>query len=167
MGIDTQTTAFTVAGVGDMSGDVFGNGMLLSRHIKLLAAFDHRHIFLDPNPDTEVSFNERQRLFVLPRSSWDDYDKSLISHGGGVYPRSAKSIPLTEEVRQILGVSADALTPVELMRAILKAPVDLFYNGGIGTYIKSREQSNAEVGDRANDALRVNGADLRLSLIHI
>ncbi|MBK9027662.1 MAG: NAD-glutamate dehydrogenase [Propionivibrio sp.] len=165
MGIDTQTTAFTVAGVGDMSGDVFGNGMLLSRHIKLLAAFDHRHIFLDPNPDTEVSFNERQRLFVLPRSSWDDYDKSLISHGGGVYPRSAKSIPLTEEVRQILGVSADALTPVELMRAILKAPVDLFYNGGIGTYIKSREQSNAEVGDRANDAVRVNGADLRCKVV--
>ena len=165
MGIDTQTTAFTVAGVGDMSGDVFGNGMLLSRHIKLVAAFDHRHIFLDPDPDTEASFKERQRLFALPRSSWDDYDKSLISHGGGVHPRSAKSIALTAEVQQILGVSADALTPVELMRAILKAPVDLFYNGGIGTYIKAGSQRNAEVGDRANDAIRVNGVELRCKVV--
>ena len=165
MGIDTQTTAFTVAGVGDMSGDVFGNGMLLSRHIRLVAAFDHRHIFLDPEPDTEASFKERQRLFALPRSSWDDYDKSLISRGGGVHPRSAKTIALTPEVQQVLGVSADALTPMELMRAILKAPVDLFYNGGIGTYIKAGSQRNAEVGDRANDAIRVNGAELRCKVV--
>jgi len=148
-----------------MSGDVFGNGMLLSHHIKLVAAFDHRHIFLDPDPDTEASYNERQRLFVLPRSSWDDYDKTLISRGGGVYPRRAKTIPLTAEVRQLLGVDATALTPVELMRAILKAPVDLFYNGGIGTYVKATTQRNAEVGDRANDAIRVNGADLRCKVV--
>ncbi len=165
MGIDTQTTAFTVAGVGDMSGDVFGNGMLLSRHIKLVAAFDHRHIFLDPDPDTEASYIERQRLFALPRSSWDDYDKSLISKGGGVYPRSAKTLPLTAEVQKLLDVSADTLTPVELMKAILKAPVDLFYNGGIGTYIKAASQRNAEVGDRANDALRINGAELRCKVV--
>ncbi|MBL0206714.1 MAG: NAD-glutamate dehydrogenase [Propionivibrio sp.] len=165
MGIDTQTTSFTVVGIGDMSGDVFGNGMLLSRHIKLLAAFDHRHIFLDPNPDTEASFNERQRLFALPRSSWEDYDKTLLSGGGGIFPRSAKTIPLTAEMRNSLGVTATTLTPAELMRAILKAPVDLFYNGGIGTYIKAREQSNLEVGDRANDAVRVNGADLRCKVV--
>jgi glutamate dehydrogenase len=165
MGIDTQTTDFTVAGVGDMSGDVFGNGMLLSRHIKLLAAFDHRHIFLDPAPDAEISFKERERLFNLPRSSWDDYDKALISAGGGVYPRSAKSIPLTPEIQRALEVSAETLTPVELMNAILKAPVDLFYNGGIGTYVKASQQSHAEVGDRANDGLRVNGADLRCKVV--
>ncbi|MCF8199295.1 MAG: NAD-glutamate dehydrogenase [Sulfuritalea sp.] len=165
MGIDTQTTAFTVAGVGDMSGDVFGNGMLLSRHIKLVAAFDHRHIFLDPDPDAEASYKERQRLFALPRSSWDDYDKSLISKGGGVYPRSAKTLPLTAEVQKILDVTAESLTPVELMKAILKAPVDLFYNGGIGTYIKATSQRNAEVGDRANDAVRINGAELRCKVV--
>ncbi len=161
MGVDTQTTDFTVAGVGDMSGDVFGNGMLLSRHIRLLAAFDHRHIFLDPSPDAEKSFVERERMFKLPRSSWADYDASLVSAGGGIYPRTAKSIPLTPEVKAVLGITADAMTPTELVNAILKAPVDLIYNGGIGTYVKAASETHAQVGDRANDALRVNGGELR------
>ena len=161
MGIDTQTTAFTVAGIGDMSGDVFGNGMLLSRHIKLVAAFDHRHIFLDPIPDPETSFRERERMFSLPRSSWADYDASLISRGGGIHARSAKSIALTPEVKHALALTVDALTPTELVNAILKAPVDLIYNGGIGTYVKATGESHAQVGDRANDALRVNGRELR------
>jgi glutamate dehydrogenase len=167
MGINTQTTDFTVVGIGDMSGDVFGNGMLLSRHIRLVAAFDHRHIFLDPSPDAERSFVERERLFALPRSSWDDYDKSLISRGGGLFPRGAKSIALTPEVKTVLGIDAaiDAMTPVDLMRAILKAPVDLFYNGGIGTYVKASYQSNAEVGDRSTDALRINGNELRCKVV--
>jgi glutamate dehydrogenase len=165
VGVDTQTTEFTVVGVGDMSGDVFGNGMLLSRYIKLLAAFDHRHIFLDPSPDPEKSFRERERLFNLPRSSWDDYDKKLISKGGGVHPRSAKTIALTPEVRRVLDVAVDSMTPNELMNAILKAPVDLFYNGGIGTYVKASTQSHAEVGDRANDGFRVNGKDLRCKAV--
>ncbi len=164
---NTQTTDFTVAGVGDMSGDVIGNGMLLSKHIRLVAAFDHRHIFLDPNPDTAASFVERERLFALPRSSWDDYNKQLISQGGGVFPRGAKSIPLTPEVKILLGIdaSSSALSPTELMRAILKAPVDLFYNGGIGTYVKASYQSHAEVGDRATDALRINGNELRCKVV--
>jgi glutamate dehydrogenase len=161
MGIDTQTTEFTVAGIGDMTGDVFGNGMLLSRHIKLVAAFDHRHILLDPNPDPEASFKERERLFRLPRSSWGDYDAKLISPGGGVHPRSAKSIAVTPEVAKVLGISAKVLTPAELVNAILKAPVDLIYNGGIGTYVKAASETHAQVGDRANDALRVNGRELR------
>ncbi|HSS70394.1 MAG TPA: NAD-glutamate dehydrogenase, partial [Casimicrobiaceae bacterium] len=161
MGVDTQTTDFTVAGIGDMSGDVFGNGMLLSRHIKLVAAFDHRHVFLDPTPDTEASFKERERLFKLPRSSWADYDAKLVSKGGGVYPRSAKSIAITPEVGKALGIAAASLTPTELVNAILKAPVDLIYNGGIGTYVKAASETHAQVGDRANDALRVNGRDLR------
>ncbi|WP_162589606.1 NAD-glutamate dehydrogenase [Variovorax sp. RA8] len=161
MGIDTQSTEFTVAGVGDMSGDVFGNGMLLSRHILLVAAFDHRHIFLDPAPDAAKSFAERERLFKLPRSSWADYDASLISEGGGVHARSAKSIPLTPQVKQVLDIHADALTPTELVNAILKAPVALIYNGGIGTYVKAASETHAQVGDRANDALRVNGRELR------
>ncbi|HSV59089.1 MAG TPA: NAD-glutamate dehydrogenase [Variovorax sp.] len=161
MGVDTQSQDFTVAGVGDMSGDVFGNGMLLSRHIRLVAAFDHRHIFLDPSPDAEKTFVERDRMFKLPRSSWADYDTKLISEGGGIHPRSAKSIALTPEVKQVLGITADALTPTELVNAILKAPVDLIYNGGIGTYVKASSESHAQVGDRANDALRVNGRDLR------
>jgi len=165
IGVDTQTADFTVVGIGDMSGDVFGNGMLLSRHIRLLAAFDHRHIFLDPDPDVEKSFNERERLFNLPRSSWDDYGKALISRGGGVHPRSAKSIAITPEVKKALDIEADALTPVGLMRAILMAPIDLFYNGGIGTYVKAGSQSNTEVGDRATDALRVNGKDLRCKAV--
>ncbi len=164
---NTQTTDFTVAGVGDMSGDVFGNGMLLSKHIRLVAAFDHRHIFLDPDPDATVSFTERERMFALPRSSWEDYDKKLISKGGGIFPRGAKSIPLTPEIKAMLAIDAklDALAPVELMRAILKAPVDLFYNGGIGTYVKASHQSHAEVGDRATDALRINGNELRCKVV--
>jgi glutamate dehydrogenase len=165
LGVNTQTTDFTVAGIGDMSGDVFGNGMLLSRHIKLLAAFDHRHVFLDPSPDPEASFKERQRLFNLPRSSWADYDAKLISRGGGVFPRSAKSIPLSPEVRKMLATDAQVLAPNELISAILKAPVDLLYNGGIGTYVKAKSQSHAEVGDRANDAIRVNGAELRCKVV--
>jgi glutamate dehydrogenase len=165
LGIDTQATEFSVAGIGDMSGDVFGNGMLLSRKIKLIAAFDHRHVFLDPAPDPEASFRERERLFGLPRSSWADYDAKLISKGGGVFPRSAKSVPISPEVRKILHITADALAPHELITAILKAPVDLLYNGGIGTYVKSSQQSNADVGDRANDAIRVNGADLRCRVV--
>jgi glutamate dehydrogenase len=165
LGVNTQTTEFTVAGIGDMSGDVFGNGVLLSRRIRLVAAFDHRHIFLDPTPDPEASCRERERLFGLPRSSWADYDAKLISKGGGVFPRTAKSISLSPEVREILSVKDEALAPAELIGAILKAPVDLLYNGGIGTYVKSSRQSNAEVGDRANDAIRVNGADLRCRVV--
>jgi len=161
LGIDTQTTDFTVAGIGDMSGDVFGNGMLLSRHIRLIAAFDHRHVFLDPNPDTQQSFAERERLFKLPRSSWADHDASLISAGGGIHARSAKSIAITPEVKAALGITADTMTPTELVNAILKAPVDLIYNGGIGTYVKAASETHAQVGDRANDALRVNGGELR------
>jgi glutamate dehydrogenase len=161
MGVNTQTTDFTVAGIGDMSGDVFGNGMLLSRHIKLVAAFDHRHIFLDPNPDPEKSFAERERMFKLPRSSWADYNTTLISPGGGVHPRSAKSIGITAEVKKALAITTDAMTPTELVNAILKAPVDLVYNGGIGTYVKATGEAHAQVGDRANDALRVNGRELR------
>src|SRR6201987_3779960 len=165
LGSNTQTTNFTVVGIGDMSGDVFGNGMLLSRHIKLLAAFDHRHIFLDPNPDPETSFRERERLFHLPRSSWADYDHSLISNGAGIYARSAKSVSLTPEVKKVLNVEADALTPADLICALLMAPVDLLYNGGIGTYVKGMHQTHAEVGDRANDAIRVNGAELRCRVV--
>jgi glutamate dehydrogenase len=165
MGHDTQAMDFTVVGIGDMSGDVFGNGMLLSRHIRLVAAFDHRHIFLDPDPDPEKSFRERERLFALPRSSWEDYDKSLLSAGGGIFPRSAKAIPISAAVAPVLGIAAAHLTPAELMKAILRAPVDLLYNGGIGTYVKAHTQSHADVGDRANDAIRVNGADLRCRVV--
>ena len=165
MGVDTQSQDFTVVGVGDMSGDVFGNGMLLSKHIRLLAAFDHRHVFLDPNPDPAKSFAERSRMFALPRSSWEDYDKSLISRGGGIHPRSAKSIALSPEVRAALAIEAKELSPPELLKAILRAPVDLLYNGGIGTYVKASFQSHGEVGDRANDAIRVNGADLRCKVV--
>jgi glutamate dehydrogenase len=167
LGRDSQSQDFTCVGIGDMSGDVFGNGMLLSQHILLLAAFDHRHIFLDPSPDAARSFEERQRMFALPRSSWDDYDRSLISAGGGVWPRSAKSIPLSPEARAALGIDGevDQLSPAELMNAILKARVDLLWNGGIGTYVKSTRESNAEVGDRANNAIRVNGCDLRCRVV--
>jgi glutamate dehydrogenase len=165
LGIDTQSTDFTVVGVGDMSGDVFGNGMLLSKHIKLVAAFDHRHIFIDPNPDTAKSFAERERMFKLPRSSWADYDAKLISEGGGIWARSEKSIPVSPQARAVLGITAAQLTPIELITVILKAPVDLLYNGGIGTYVKSSAESNADVGDRANDALRVNGKDLRAKVV--
>ncbi len=167
LGRDCQSEDFTVVGIGDMSGDVFGNGMLLSKHIRLFAAMDHRHVFLDPNPDSARSFKERQRMFKLPRSSWDDYDKSLISKGGGVYPRSAKSIPVSSEVRAALGIDEGvaALSPAELMSAILKAPVDLLWNGGIGTYVKSSAETNADVGDRANNAIRVDGRDLRCRVV--
>jgi glutamate dehydrogenase len=154
-----------VAGIGDMSGDVFGNGMLLSEHIGLIAAFDHRHIFIDPTPDAARSFAERQRLFALPQSSWDDYDKSLISVGGGVYARSAKSISLSPQARAALGIEAAELAPVELLRAILLAPVDLLYNGGIGTYVKASFESHAQVGDKAGDAYRVNGSELRCKVL--
>ncbi|WP_374582303.1 NAD-glutamate dehydrogenase domain-containing protein [Pseudoduganella sp.] len=165
MGHDMNTTPFTVVGVGDMSGDVFGNGVLLSNQIKLLAAFDHRHIFLDPNPDTAKSFAERQRMFALPRSSWDDYNKDLISQGGGVFPRTARSIELSPEIRAALDIEETALAPEELMHRILLAPVDLFYNGGIGTYIKSSAETHAQVKDRANDNIRVNGSELRCKVV--
>jgi glutamate dehydrogenase len=166
LGTDTQTEDFTVVGVGDMSGDVFGNGMLLSSHIRLVAAFDHRHIFLDPNPDAATSFAERRRLFDLPRSSWDDYDKSLLSAGGGVYPRTAKSIPVSPEVRAALDLGeATMISPTDLMRAILRAPVDLLFNGGIGTYVKAISETHADVGDKTNDAIRVNGSQLRVKVV--
>jgi glutamate dehydrogenase len=148
-----------------MSGDVFGNGMLLSKHIRLVAAFDHRHVFLDPNPDAAATFAERERMFKLPRSSWADYDAALISPGGGIFPRSAKSIAITPEVAKALDIKAGAMTPTELVNAILKAPVDLLYNGGIGTYVKARTETHAQVGDRANDALRVNGGELRCKVL--
>ncbi|WP_396836252.1 NAD-glutamate dehydrogenase [Mycobacterium sp. ITM-2016-00318] len=167
MGVDTQSEDFTVVGVGDMSGDVFGNGMLLSQHIRLAAAFDHRHVFLDPNPDATTSWNERKRMFGLPRSTWDDYDKSLISEGGGVYSREQKSIPISPQVRTALGIEdgVDELPPPDLLRRILKAPVDLLWNGGIGTYIKAETESDAEVGDRANDMIRVNGNQVRAKVV--
>ncbi|MDQ0943047.1 NAD-glutamate dehydrogenase [Streptomyces sp. V1I1] len=167
LGHDTQTQDFTVVGVGDMSGDVFGNGMLLSEHIRLVAAFDHRHIFIDPNPDAALSYAERRRLFELPRSSWADYNKELLSQGGGIHPRSAKSIPVNAQMREALGIKAGIakMTPAELMKAIFKAPVDLLWNGGIGTYVKASTESNADVGDKANDAIRVNGEDLRVKVV--
>jgi glutamate dehydrogenase len=165
MGHDMNTTPITMVGVGDMSGDVFGNGVLLSRQLKLLAAFDHRHIFLDPTPDVAVSFAERARMFALPRSSWDDYNKELISAGGGVFPRSARSIELSPEVRAALDIAETQLSPEELMHRILLAPVDLFYNGGIGTYIKASTETNAQVKDRANDHIRVNGNELRCKVV--
>ncbi|MFE7468356.1 NAD-glutamate dehydrogenase [Streptomyces sp. NPDC057499] len=167
LGHDTQTEDFTVVGVGDMSGDVFGNGMLLSEHIRLVAAFDHRHIFLDPTPDAATSYAERRRLFELPRSSWADYDKDLLSAGGGIHPRTAKSIPVNAHIREALGIEPGVtkMTPADLMQTILKAPVDLVWNGGIGTYIKSSAESNADVGDKANDPIRVNGEDLRAKVV--
>ncbi len=167
LGVDTRTQDFTVVGVGDMSGDVFGNGMLLSEHIRLVAAFDHRHIFLDPDPVAATSYAERRRLFDLPRSSWADYDSGLLSAGGGVFSRTAKRIDVSPEVRRALGLGSEveALTPAELMKAILGAPVDLFWNGGIGTYVKASTENNADVGDKANDAIRVDGNALRCKVI--
>ena len=167
MGVDCQAEDFTAVGIGDMSGDVFGNGLLCSEHTRLVAAFDHRDIFIDPDPDAAASFAERRRLFDLPRSSWKDYDTTLISEGGGVWPRSAKSIPVSAQARQVLGLDEGvrALTPAELMKAILVAPVDLLWNGGIGTYVKASEETNADAGDKANDAIRVNGEDLRATCI--
>ena len=167
LGRDCQTQDFTCVGIGDMSGDVFGNGMLLSPHIRLLAAFDHRHVFIDPDPDTAASFKERERMFALPRSSWADYDPKLISKGGGVFARAAKSIPVSPEACRALGIdeSTASMTPTALLNAILKAPVDLLWNGGIGTYVKAESESNADAGDRANNALRVNGKDLRCKIV--
>jgi glutamate dehydrogenase len=170
MGLDSQNEDFTAAGIGDMSGDVFGNGMLCSEHIKLVAAFDHRDIFIDPNPDVASSYAERRRLFDLPRSSWQDYDKSLISEGGGVWSRSAKSIAITPQMREALGledtdVKNGRMTPADLMRAILLAPVDLLWNGGIGTYVKASAETHADAGDKANDVIRVNGRELRAKAV--
>ncbi|RDE18021.1 NAD-glutamate dehydrogenase [Motiliproteus coralliicola] len=164
-GIDCQTQPFTAAGIGDMGGDVFGNGMLLSKQTKLVAAFNHLHIFIDPDPDPATSWEERKRLFDLPRSSWEDYNSELISHGGGVFSRASKSITLSDEIRKLLDVSAKRLAPNELIQAILKAPVDLLWNGGIGTYVKSEGETNDAVGDRANDALRINGNELRTKIV--
>ncbi|HYM18270.1 MAG TPA: NAD-glutamate dehydrogenase [Micropepsaceae bacterium] len=162
---DIQTEAFTCVGVGDMSGDVFGNAMLLSKETKLVAAFDHRHIFIDPNPEPHAAFTERKRLFDLPRSSWADYNATLISAGGGIFPRTAKEILLSSEVKVLTGLAKDKATPVELMRALLTAQVDLLFFGGIGTFVKSSAQSHADAGDRTNDALRVNGRDIRALVI--
>ncbi|RJF93438.1 NAD-glutamate dehydrogenase [Sphingomonas cavernae] len=165
MGIDVQNDVVTVAGCGDMSGDVFGNGMLLSKTLRVVAAFDHRHIFLDPDPDPAKSWKERERLFKLPRSSWADYDETLISKGGGVFPRTQKEIPISKQVAALLGIDAKSVDPSTLISAILKAQVDLFWFGGIGTYIKARDENNAEVGDPANDAHRVNGEDVRARVV--
>ena len=151
LGRDIEKSELTVIGVGDMSGDVFGNGMLMSRHLRLLGAFNHLHVFVDPDPDPEKSFAERQRLFRLPRSSWGDYDRALISPGGGVFERSAKSIPISPEMKRAFDIEADHLTPAELIRKLLAASVDLLWFGGIGTYVKAPDESHLEVGDRAND----------------
>ncbi|MEF9904282.1 NAD-glutamate dehydrogenase [Streptomyces sp. P9-A2] len=167
LGVDTQTQDFTVVGIGDMSGDVFGNGMLLSKHIRLVAAFDHRHIFIDPTPDAAAGHAERRRLFELPRSSWADYNTDLLSAGGGVFPRTAKSVPVNAQIREALGLDSGVtkMTPTDLMKAILTAPVDLLWNGGIGTYVKASSESNADVGDKANDPIRVDGKDLRADVV--
>jgi glutamate dehydrogenase len=165
MGVDIQSQDFTVAGIGDMAGDVFGNGMLLSRHIRLVAVFNHQHIFLDPAPDAEVSFRERERLFALPRSAWSDYDARLISKGGGIFPRDAKELPLSPQARALLGIEAAKATPQQVMLAILKLPVDLLWNGGIGTYVKASWEANSAIGDRTNDAVRVDGRDLRCKVV--
>ena len=162
MGHDVMTQPFNVVGIGDMSGDVFGNGMLLSRQIRLLAAFDHRHVFIDPDPDPERSFEERRRLFDAGAgTTWESYDASLISEGEAIYPRTAKRIELSPQARAALGIEAASLTPSELIGAVLRAPVDLLWNGGIGTYVKASSESNEDVGDKANDAVRINGNELR------
>jgi len=165
MGVDIAQQEFTCCGIGDMAGDVFGNGMLLSKNIRLVAAFNHMHIFLDPNPDAKKSYEERARLFKMPRSTWKDYDAALISKGGGVFERSAKSIELSKEMQTVLGVNKNKLTPDDLIRAILLAPVDLLWNGGIGTYVKAEEETHDQVGDRANNAVRVNGRELRCKIV--
>jgi glutamate dehydrogenase len=165
LGTDIQETDFTVAGIGDMSGDVFGNGMLLSRHIKLVAAFNHAHVFVDPHPDPETSYQERKRLFELGRSTWSDYDAELISEGGGVYRRTAKSIKLSTEAREALAIEAEELSPNELIREILRAPVDLLWNGGIGTYVKASSETHADAGDKTNDAVRLDGSELRTRVV--
>jgi glutamate dehydrogenase len=163
--IDVQTTDITVVGIGDMSGDVFGNGMLMSRHIGLLGAFNHKHIFVDPDPDPEISFTERKRIFELERSSWSEYDEKLISAGGGVFSRDAKSIELTPEMKATFQLGEDRITPNELVLAILKAPVDLLWSGGIGTFVKSEHESHEDVGDRATDAIRIDGHELRCRVV--
>ena len=167
LGLNPDTDDFTAVGVGDMSGDVFGNGMLLSEHVRLVAAFDHRHVFIDPSPDPAASFAERSRMFALPRSSWADYDQALISPGGGVWPRSVKSVPVSQQARTALGIDAtvSALSPDELISAILSAPVDLLWNGGIGTYVKASSESHADVGDRSNDAVRIDATRLRARVV--
>lgn len=163
--VNIQTTDFTVVGIGDMAGDVFGNGMLLSEHIKLVAAFNHQHIFIDPNPDPAISFKERERLFKLSRSAWSDYDSALLSPGGGVYRRSEKLIRLSPEARQVLGIEQETMIPNDLIRAILKAPIDLLWNGGIGTFVKGSSETHHDVGDRTNDAIRINGDELRCRVV--
>ena len=165
LGINTQTTDFTVIGIGDMGGDVFGNGMLLSQHIRLIGAFNHIEIFLDPNPDAETSFRERQRLFETPGTTWKDYDKKLISAGGGVFDRSAKAIELSPEAQSVLRIKKQRLTPNELLNAMLKAPIDLLWNGGIGTYVKASSESHADAENRSNDAIRVNGNELGCKVV--
>ncbi|MBO6851814.1 MAG: NAD-glutamate dehydrogenase, partial [Marinobacter sp.] len=164
-GIDTQRDEFTVVGIGDMAGDVFGNGMLLSDRIQLVAAFNHQHIFVDPAPQAAVAFGERKRLFNQPGSTWADYDTRLISEGGGVFPRTLKSIPVSPQLRRLLGIRSRALAPSELISALLKAPVDMLWNGGIGTYVKAASESHEDVGDKANDALRVNADQLRCKVL--
>ena len=165
LGLDTQREDFTVVGIGDMAGDVFGNGMLLSEHIKLVGAFNHLRIFIDPDPDPAVSFKERQRLFNLPRSSWTDYNKDLISDGGGIFERSAKSIKVSPQMKKLLGITQDLIVPNDLITAMLKAPIDLLWNGGIGTFVKNEHEDNIAVGDRSNDAIRVNGKDLQCRVV--
>src|SRR2546429_4725405 len=167
LGLNPAADDFTTVGVGDMSGDVFGNGMLLSHHIQLVAAFDHRHVFIDPTPEPEASFAERTRLFALPRSSWADYDQALISPGGGAWPRSAKSIPVSSQARTALGIDAtvSALSPDELISAILAAPVDLLWNGGICTYVKARSEAKADVGDRSHHAVRSDATPPRAPVV--
>ncbi|HEY3122389.1 MAG TPA: NAD-glutamate dehydrogenase domain-containing protein, partial [Vicinamibacteria bacterium] len=165
LGVDVQTQPFTMVGIGDMSGDVFGNGALQSRAMKLVAVFDHRHVFIDPDPDPDRSYRERERLFRLPRSSWRDYDISLISKGGGIYDRSAKAIPLSPEARRALDIDAPAASGEEVIRRILCSRVDLLYNGGIGTYVKAVSEEDADVGDRANDRVRVNGSEVRTRVV--
>ena len=165
MGIDCQTTSFTAVGIGDMAGDVFGNGMLLSQQTCLLAAFNHMHIFIDPNPDPAVSWQERDRLFKLPRSSWEDYDRKLISSGGGIFSRKAKSIPLSAEMQAMLETQAKSLAPNDLIQQLLQMKVDLLWNGGIGTYVKAKSETHSDVGDRANDAVRINGAQLQAKIV--
>lgn len=165
LGVNVQTDPITVVGIGDMSGDVFGNGLLLSKTVQLVGAFNHMNIFVDPHPDPSASFDERMRLFKLPRSSWTDYDASLISKGGGIFNRSSKSIPISKEMKEVFGIKESKLTPNELISAMLKSPVDLLWNGGIGTYVKARSETDADIGDKANDAVRVNGAELRCKVI--
>ena len=165
LGVDVQTQPFTCVGIGDMAGDVFGNGMLRSRTTRLVAAFNHQHLFLDPTPDPEKSFAERARLFALPRSSWKDYDTAAISDGGGIFERAAKEVPLSPQARTLLGLEDEAPSGEEVMRAILSAQVDLLYNGGIGTYVKASTEEDADVGDRANDRVRVDATAVRARVV--